>query len=132
MCNTCTNACQCKPFTINKPGEYETRGGSKAVVLGKHKVTNIWIGYLANTTGTHEWVDNGERNSSRNYPFLDIVSEWKEPIVLDAWMNVYEDSFGKPCVSVAEAEVRAQGIATYIQTVHLRYTEGNGVEIIKD
>jgi len=135
MCNTCTHTCQCKPFTITKPGEYRTVLGKKAVVLG-FNTHNYAIGYIENDTLSTRWFTNG--NACENIANKSIVSEWKEPVVIDWWQNVYvrptlngtpqkflSKAFALSCVKLYEGN-------PYLGTIHIRYTEGKGAEIIKD
>lgn len=76
-------------FCITRLGEYRTRKGGKAVILGKTP-TNIWIGYIGGQYADY-WFPDGRYGG--NKCDLDIVNIWEESIMVEAWLNVYPDGF---------------------------------------
>lgn len=78
-------------FRITGPGEYRTRDGRKAVVLGEiPAINNIctaykYVGYFAAFEGA--WEIFGKSIKGREH---DIISVWQEPVVVEGWVNVCE------------------------------------------
>jgi hypothetical protein len=73
---------------------YKTRSGRKCEILficpQKYRATYpVMVGLEP-----HVWSVNSDGKSQVTEDY-DIVSEWKEPIKIESWVNVYEDGIGR-------------------------------------
>jgi hypothetical protein len=77
---------------------YRTRGGTKAYVAGKSPFpktpeTNMFLGWEEtqyDTVIVNSWTPNGRISNILAHRF-DLISEWRDPISLERWANVYSD-----------------------------------------
>ncbi len=109
--------------------QYRTRGGRVARVyavdgLGPYPVHGaVW------RDGDHEWSTGSWTSGGRAYEEEsadDIVSAWREPIVLEGWVNVYEApggyGFSAPYDTEDQANERAGD--TRLTVIRVRGVEG--------
>lgn len=71
-------------FKITKPGEYRTREERKVIVLTVDaKINNDFkvLGYLENGDNADTWASAGNYLADGTVHSIDIVSEWREPVV---------------------------------------------------
>lgn len=76
-----------------RPGEYKRRDGKKAAVLGKCPFMHEWIYTYRDSTqmcGTCIVHENGRVSYDKERP-SDLVAEWREPIIVKGWVNIYEN-----------------------------------------
>ncbi len=65
-------------WALTKPGEYETRDGSKAVVEFRSGCPNgerRWVGYVVGLKGLYVWADDGSLDPR---PDIEIIGPWIE------------------------------------------------------
>lgn len=76
-------------FRITGPGDYTTRDGRKAVVLGEIPIIGTcraaypWVGYMEQLE--YAWKDSGQNPRGKD---VDIISTWREPVVVEGWLSV--------------------------------------------
>ena len=110
-------------FRITKPGEYRLRNGKKAIVLCTDAPSK-WsvVGYYIDANGVNAWawlpkgyVRYGE--SIGKDPF-DIISEWKEPEVLEFWYGLYDNNefSRRKCKDLDEVKGYNPNALGYIKT----------------
>jgi hypothetical protein len=76
-------------FAIEQPGEYRTRDGRKAVILGYNPYGALyrrWIGYLSEYTC--EWSDEGAYQPG-DISDRDIVGRWEATAPLGRLVDLY-------------------------------------------
>jgi len=71
---------------IDKPGEYKTRDGRKAVVFGiaPDGFYNI-AGYVGGGYGVLVWSESGICSTCAT---LNLISEWEEPAPEKSWADI--------------------------------------------
>lgn len=116
-------------FTITKPGEYRTRGGKKAVVLGKNPSAKdyTWIGYIGEDAGL--WHKSGECAHRAIFPEYDIISEWREPVTVEMWVSMYSAGI---IVHYDEHTAKHRASSNCLATRKIRYTEGGKIEDVTE
>ncbi|HEY8599106.1 MAG TPA: hypothetical protein VIL85_11790 [Thermomicrobiales bacterium] len=76
-------------FTVDQVGEYRTRDGRKAVVLGYNPYGSLfrrWIGYVGESTS--ERGDDGAYQPGGTSD-RDLIGPWVQPATLSALEDVY-------------------------------------------
>lgn len=110
---------------------YRTRGGWKAVPVEilDNRSLKVWHSQIAETL-IH--IQDGRCRLLRNY---DLTEEWKEPVVHEAWVNVYNEGRGvlgavHPTRQSADHGAAGEGIVTRagrIACVKITFKEGEGL-----
>lgn len=77
---------------------YKTRDGRRAYVAERSPFATTrgdrWIG-LFETGGAHSWRADG-MSYTETASALDLVEEWREPVRVSGFVNVYPDGFTSP------------------------------------
>lgn len=119
---------------ITGAGEYKTRNGRKAVVLGSIPENKVipWAGYIG--ASHYCWDAKGMTSGSRCSPKpkrpTDIIAPYTEPKTYEWWVNVYRYSVW----GGYHNEIHAKNSASsdVLATRHLRYTEGGKIEDVTE
>lgn len=76
---------------------YKTRGGKRAHVMGiiyntKSPMNYPVMGYIDEELSYDTWTLEGNINRSATEEKDDLIEEWREPIKIEGWINMYGGS----------------------------------------
>ncbi len=107
-------------MVIEQPGEYRTRDGRKAVVLGYNPYGTPfrrWIGYVSEYTS--EWSDDGSYQPGGSSD-RDLIGPWEDSSALGALVEQYLDQRGLAEPEVTTLDNLLRAIAAEIAALKAR------------
>lgn len=113
------------------PGKfYKTRDGRKAKFLGDF-TDDFESGVLLFKFGHTDarWMLAGGRGHSSKECGIDIISEWKEPVKVSGWVNVYQHF---PCSHIYATREKAEELADKNDRVACIFVSGTEGEEPKE
>ena len=119
-------------MTLDLAKPIMTRDGQPVEIIttkGRYPEFPI-VGYIGSSEYLELWALDGSNRNVRGRADLVNVPEPKR--VMDFWVNVYPDNRGDVATHSTKEDATRWADDTRIDCIHIRWTEGNGAEIVND
>ena len=106
--------------------QWKTRGGWRAIIVGMcNGFMQVW--HEPDACSWDHYVANGKSEES-DCRDGDLIEPWKEPVVHEAWLTIFDDKYGGMFVKfTTDPEALRSDVYKCLACIPIKFTEGEGL-----